>query len=1029
MQITPRSCSITACARWSLLALLAGFVPGLRAQAAGTGSPAQPKPAAAGEAIELSAFEVRSERDNSYGALNSNSITRFNVEMDKMPVSADIFTETFMRDVGTSSVEDVIRDYSAGAGYADGSNNGAATAADNQPGDRVGNSYIQIRGMMTPTMQRDGFMPVGSFSNPGSTAVGRTDNFDVERVEVINGPQALLYGGGGAGGVINVTSKQARFGPRDRRFFRLPSGSLLFRIDDFGTRRGELDFGLGNHWFAARVSLLRQREKTRRDIIGSETDGQYVQLAFRAFQETVPTTLRLSGSFTQNDRWLSRAVRLTAPADPRNNMYLTYLLETGQAGATNPATGAAYPRGAILNGNLTWENVDSLVSGIMQQEPTTNDFTSVTADTKWSSWLTTQVAGGYNVYTGRRGNPGTTFFAPRSGANNTDDWAVGLTPQDSWQPSRSKGGRIAALITKDFLNGRAKTQTLLGMDYIWQMHSQIGYRWYEADANWNLRTAPGSTITSANSGRTILNQVIWPVNNGPVFRPFPDFDLAGDRGTIAGVNYVRALQNPAQRSLESPANPLGTPTSGNYILTKLLNRGFYGVNYTQWFDGKINTLIGVRQGDYVSDRLQHPESGRTRYLADSSATNFNVGVDWSVNRWLHPYVNYSDSIMPPYVGNRVDPHNEAPKNAKGRGGEVGLKLNNSDNSLSGNVAFFESRSKDDLYAIGGSVRDLISPNGLNGGEGGASVAIDRYTRGLDLRVTAAPTRNWRLRFGASWQDGEIETTKAYEQRYNDQFYANAAGQVTYRNGTVVYVNGGAGNATQATVVAPTAPGAVPLTINLLSTPGAANLYYANPDPTSGAIDAGSIAGRILSGQNNAAAINANGPILTGVTGLPISELQLNEALAGINTPGIIVATRVGDKTTGYPEYSANFTSNYRFSGDTWLNGLSVGGSLIFSWKNRGYYYYAAPLTRANALTLQRTLLYTPDRQQVNVFASYARKIGRFEWITQLNVSNLFDDYERTVIPDATTGFSNLTNLRVTWYGQPRTWQWTNTIKF
>ncbi|MBM3852135.1 MAG: TonB-dependent receptor, partial [Verrucomicrobia bacterium] len=259
--------------------------------------------------------------------------------------------------------------------------------------------------------------------------------------------------------------------------------------------------------------------------------------------------------------------------------------------------------------------------------------------------------------------------------------------------------------------------------------------------------------------------------------------------------------------------------------------------------------------------------------------------------------------------------------------------------------------------------------------------------------------------------------------------ANIAGQVTYRNGTVVYVNGAAATAAQATVVAPGAPGAVPLTIGLLSTPGAANLYFANPDPTSGAIDAGSVSGRILSGQGNAAGINANGPILTGATHLPISALQLDAARAGIAVPGTIVATRVGDKTSGYPEYSANFTANYRFPGEGWLRGLSVGGSLILGWKSRSYYYYATPLTRANALTLPRTLLYAPDRRQANVFASYARKFGRFEWNTQLNVANVFDTYERVIMPDAATGFNNLTNLRVTWYGQPRTWQWTNSIKF
>ena len=56
------------------------------------------------EAIRLNAFEVLATADTSYGALNSNSITRFNTELATMPVSADIFTKTFMDDVAASSV-------------------------------------------------------------------------------------------------------------------------------------------------------------------------------------------------------------------------------------------------------------------------------------------------------------------------------------------------------------------------------------------------------------------------------------------------------------------------------------------------------------------------------------------------------------------------------------------------------------------------------------------------------------------------------------------------------------------------------------------------------------------------------------------------------------------------------------------------------------------------------------------------------------------------------------------------------------
>src|ERR1043166_5302689 len=240
------------------------------------------------QVVELSAFEVQADSDRSYGALNSASITRFNVEMERMPVSADIFTETYMKDIAVTSVEDIVQGYSAGAGFASGVDNGAGSAAANQPGDRTGNAYIQLRGMNTPQMQRDGFMPVGAFGNPGSTAVGRTDNFDLERIEVINGPQSLLYGRGGAGGVINVSSKSARFTPSER-FFSRPKGSALYRIDQYGSKRGELDFGFGNRWLATRFAFLKESTSQRRINIGGTTDGQYGQIAVRLFQNTIPT--------------------------------------------------------------------------------------------------------------------------------------------------------------------------------------------------------------------------------------------------------------------------------------------------------------------------------------------------------------------------------------------------------------------------------------------------------------------------------------------------------------------------------------------------------------------------------------------------------------------------------------------------------------------------------------------------------------------------------------------------------------------
>lgn len=972
---------------------------------------AEPKKADS-EVVSLSAFEVSVAADTGYGALNSASITRFNVEMDKMPVSADIFTEAFMKDIAATSIEEVVQGYSAGAGYASGTDGGASSGAANQPGDRNGNGYTQLRGMNTPVTMRDSFMPVGAFGNPGSTAVGRTEVFDIERVEVINGPQALLYGGGGAGGVINVSSKQARFDGRLR-------GTALYRLDQYGSKRGELDFGFGTHRIAARFSFLKESLSSRRINIGGLTNGQYGQIAFRLLENTFPTTVRLSGSATLNNRRLVTSPTLIAPAsDPRNGLLLHYILATHQEGATNPVTGAAYPAGAILGGKLNWSNVDSFGAGYAYQEPISNQYYSATADTKWSSWLSTQVAAGYDSYTDRRINPGFSFFAPNSGANTTSNWAAGETPSDSWQPARTKAGRFAALITKNLWNDRAKTQTLFGADYLRTDFAQIGYNWFQADSSWNPIIAAGSTFTSANSGRTALGQLRWSINDGPVLYPFAD--PSKDRAVYNGLNYVRALANQPQASLVTPANPLGVPLTGNYILTKIINQGIYGMNYTQWFDGKFSTLAGFRHGLYVSDRFNQPSGGISRWLTRVSVTNFNVGLDYSPVTWLHPYVNFSDSVQPPFLANASDPYNNPPAASHGIGAETGVKFNNAKLGVSGSLALFSTSAKHDPYAVNGTISSEINPAGLNGGGGGAYVNVDRKTTGAQLQLTAAPTRNWRLRFSASIQDGKINTSKSYDQVYNDQFYANGSGQVTYKDGTIVYVNGGT------TAVAATATNATPLTITTMSTPG--NTYYANPNLISGAINTGAIVANILKGTGDTANLNAHGAILTGAVGLPISQLQLNKNLSGISAPGTIVATRVGDKTTGYPEQSMNFTSVYAFN-ESWLKDFSLGGTVAISWKNRGYYYYASPITAANALTLQRTLFYTPGGEQFNLISSYKHRFGRYEWSTSINVNNLFNHYAIRILPNATSGFNTPSAINATFYQQPRTFLWTNTISF
>jgi hypothetical protein len=93
-------------------------------------------------------------------------------------------------------------------------------------------------------------------------------------------------------------------------------------------------------------------------------------------------------------------------------------------------------------------------------------------------------------------------------------------------------------------------------------------------------------------------------------------------------------------------------------------------------------------------------------------------------------------------------------------------------------------------------------------------------------IVAAPTRNLRLRFSAALNSGSVATTATYDQLYNDQFYQNSSGTLTYKDGSVVYVPSAPGTAPKP-VTAGTA-GAVPLTLSMLNDPSGA--YYAFPKP-------------------------------------------------------------------------------------------------------------------------------------------------------------------------------------------------------
>jgi len=123
------------------------------------------------------------------------------------------------------------------------------------------------------------------------------DVYNVERVEALKGPNAMMFGRGGAGGVINRVSRQADW-----------SGSreVGLQLGSWGDRRLTTDLGSAvNNSVAARVTGMYQTADSFRDGVGLERFGVNPTVAL---QLGARTTLRASYEFFQDDRTVDRGV-------------------------------------------------------------------------------------------------------------------------------------------------------------------------------------------------------------------------------------------------------------------------------------------------------------------------------------------------------------------------------------------------------------------------------------------------------------------------------------------------------------------------------------------------------------------------------------------------------------------------------------------------------------------------------------------------------------------------------------------------
>jgi len=172
--------------------------------------------------VRLSPFTVDTTKDKGYRATNSTAGTRLNTPIKDLPMPIEVITAEFIRDIGANDLRDSLA-YSAGV-ITESQTDFAADVAeisDNPQGVTGGKEQTQIklRGFVTTEALRRGFR-----------RANWSDSVNIDRVEVVRGPSALLYGVGNFGGLINYITKTPLLKPRYE--MRVGFGSWdFFRTD------------------------------------------------------------------------------------------------------------------------------------------------------------------------------------------------------------------------------------------------------------------------------------------------------------------------------------------------------------------------------------------------------------------------------------------------------------------------------------------------------------------------------------------------------------------------------------------------------------------------------------------------------------------------------------------------------------------------------------------------------------------------------------------------------------------------------
>ncbi len=725
------------------------------------------------EAITLSTFEVRSERDYGYRKTNAVTATRIGAEIKQIPLNISVISAELVSDQSWDNVNDIFAytsgvraQYSVPVGVAVGTS-------------RAG---TYVRGFEATVSYQDGMRRNAGFFLDG-----------IDRVEVVKGPVGLYFGRTEPAGIINYISKRPLFTNRTEIKGVVGSDSYY---------KGMLDHQnvFANNKLATRLVLSKRDSDSWQE--STTWDEEYGQLGL-AWRPTGNLQLLLQAEHYDVYKTGGRVNTVVANLDyveARRNGTLPLLAnglvpdqlqwrqsEFARTGRDpRQYNGAYFPRGFAFNKNGPGSFDD------IQREGFSSDLQwGITDDTNLRfvyGYNKTEQLWYWPIVQDMQFNPGP-LVALVSGGNpnavDVLDYGVFVSPGFNRTASSApgKGGAIntshnfQADLTHDFELLGGKHSVILSAEWLGDEFDGLGIP-TDPDAFIRSGGLPGGVQgfgndpVSAESNQILMAFRQRMVDAGliaptsPIPTPFLGTLLLDTSGpTVAFPDTSEWFRAPTREG-----------TTGNDSIEFSYAASYRG----RFFDERLTLFGGVRRTNYRAINTAYQNGGDVRQgnWSEFSANTPTYGALFNVTPDIVAYVSASETFLPTarqlneVVTNQTTGETRGGNvlNApEGKGMEIGLKTSLWGDKLGGTISLFqiersglviqdatlinELQNFNQAEVDAGRPPQWFRPNGSpvlpnNNPQIFVNAGLDRV-EGLEAEFVYTPSRQFQVIFSAS----------------------------------------------------------------------------------------------------------------------------------------------------------------------------------------------------------------------------------------------------------------------------------------